>query len=70
VGQRDEAEAALLRVGCGAPEQDERPNRLTLPAPRESLVLIEEAAAELRRAGSASATWACAARRSTTSFSS
>jgi ABC transporter DrrB family efflux protein len=51
VGQRDEAEAALLRVGCGAPEKDERPNRLTLPAPRESLVLVEEAAAELRRAG-------------------
>jgi ABC-2 type transport system ATP-binding protein len=48
--QRDEAEAALLRVGCGPPEQDERPNRLTLPAPRESLVLVEEAAAELRRA--------------------
>src|SRR5256714_9904332 len=51
VQQRDEAEAALLRVGCGAPEQDERPNRLTLPAPREGLVLVEEAAAELRRAG-------------------
>src|SRR6266513_1358129 len=49
--QRDEAEVALLRVGCGAPEEDERPNRLTLPAPRESLVLVEEAAAELRRAG-------------------
>jgi ABC transporter DrrB family efflux protein len=51
VQQRDEAEAALLRVGCGPPEKDERPNRLTLPAPRESLVLVEEAAAELRRAG-------------------
>src|SRR6185312_10537475 len=51
VRQRDEAEAALLRVGCGAPETDGRPNRLTLPAPRESLVLLEEAAAELRRAG-------------------
>jgi daunorubicin resistance ABC transporter ATP-binding subunit len=53
VRQRDEAEAALARVGCGAPEeeQDGRPNRLTLPAPRESLVLVEEAAAELRRAG-------------------
>ncbi len=49
--QRDEAQAALVRVGCGAPEQDGRPNRLTLPAPRESLVLVEEAAAELRRAG-------------------
>src|SRR5438477_2874032 len=51
VGQRVEAEAALLRVGCGAPEEDERPNRLTLPAPRDGLVLVEEAAAELRRAG-------------------
>src|SRR4051794_13179553 len=51
VQQRDEAEAALLRVGCGVPENDERPNRLTLPAPREGLVLVEEAAAELRRAG-------------------
>src|SRR6187397_3193253 len=51
VGQRDDAEAALLRVGCGAPEEDERPNRLTLPAPRDGLVLVEEAAAELRRAG-------------------
>src|ERR1700752_3965496 len=51
VGQRDEAAAALLRVGCGTPEKDERPNRLTLPAPRDGLVLVEEAAAELRRAG-------------------
>jgi ABC transporter DrrB family efflux protein len=51
IRQRDEAEAALSRVGCGAPEEDGRPNRLTLPAPRESLVLVEEAAAELRRAG-------------------
>jgi ABC-2 type transport system ATP-binding protein len=49
--QRDEAEAALLRVGCGTPEKDERPNRLTLPAPRDGLVLVEEAAGELRRAG-------------------
>jgi ABC-2 type transport system ATP-binding protein len=51
VRQRDEAEAALLRVGCGTPEEDERPNRLILPAPRDSLVLVEEAAGELRRAG-------------------
>jgi ABC transporter DrrB family efflux protein len=48
--QRDEASAALLRIGCGQPEEDGRPDRLTLPAPRESLVLVEEAAAELRRA--------------------
>jgi ABC transporter DrrB family efflux protein len=51
VRQRDEARAALLRVGCGQPEEDGRPDRLTLPAPRESLVLVEEAAAELRSAG-------------------
>jgi ABC transporter DrrB family efflux protein len=51
VRQRDDARAALLRIGCGQPEQDGRPDRLTLPAPRESLVLVEEAAAELRRAG-------------------
>ena len=51
VQQRDEARAALLRIGCGQPEEDGRPDRLTLPAPRESLVLVEEAAAELRRAG-------------------
>src|SRR5690242_5321710 len=50
VGQRADAEAALTRVGCGQPEEDGRPDRLTLPAPRESLVLVEEAAAELRRA--------------------
>src|SRR5690349_8778580 len=48
--QREEAKAALLRTGCGQPEEDGRPDRLTLPAPRESLVLVEEAAAELRRA--------------------
>jgi ABC transporter DrrB family efflux protein len=51
VRQRHKAEAALLRIGCGTPEEDGRPNRLTLPAPREGLVLVEEAAAELRRAG-------------------
>jgi len=51
VSQRREAEKALTRVGCGAPEEDGRPNRLTLPAPRESLVLVEEAAAALRHAG-------------------
>ena len=51
VAQRQDAEAALVRVGCGTPEEDERPNRLILPAPRDSLVLVEEAAAELRRAG-------------------
>src|SRR4051794_27440888 len=51
VQRRDEGGAALLRVGCGTPGEDGRPNRLTLPAPRDGLVLVEEAAAELRRAG-------------------
>jgi ABC-2 type transport system ATP-binding protein len=51
IGQRGDAQTALLRVGCGPPEQDGRPNRLTLPAPREGLVLVEEAAAQLRLAG-------------------
>jgi ABC transporter DrrB family efflux protein len=37
-------------VGCGEPEPDERPDRLTLPAPRNGLELVEEAAAGLRRA--------------------
>jgi ABC transporter DrrB family efflux protein len=49
--QRDRAQAVLAGVGCGEPEPDERPDRLTLPAPREGLVLVEEAAAQLRRAG-------------------
>ena len=49
--QRDEAQRVLAGVGCGEPEPDERPDRLTLPAPRDGLELIEEAAAELRRAG-------------------
>jgi ABC transporter DrrB family efflux protein len=50
VRQREEAEAALVKVGCGTPQEDGRPNRLTLPAPRDSLVLVEEAAAALRHA--------------------
>jgi daunorubicin resistance ABC transporter ATP-binding subunit len=49
--QREEARTVLARVGCGEPEPDERPDRLRLPAPRDGLELIEEAAAELRRAG-------------------
>jgi ABC transporter DrrB family efflux protein len=48
VGQRDRAQAVLAGVGCGAPQPDERPDRLTLPAPRDGLQLVEEAAAELR----------------------
>jgi ABC transporter DrrB family efflux protein len=49
-GQRDQAQAVLAGVGCGKPEPDERPDRLTLPAPRDGLQLVEEAAAGLRRA--------------------
>jgi ABC transporter DrrB family efflux protein len=49
-GQRDRAQAVLAGVGCGDPQPDERPDRLTLPAPRDGLQLVEEAAAELRRA--------------------
>jgi ABC-2 type transport system ATP-binding protein len=49
-GQRDRAQAVLAGVGCGDPQPDERPDRLTLPAPRDGLALVEEAAAGLRRA--------------------
>jgi ABC-2 type transport system permease protein/oleandomycin transport system permease protein len=48
--ERDHAKAVLAGVGCGDPEPSERPDRLTLPAPRDGLELIEDAAAELRRA--------------------
>src|SRR5712671_4434319 len=48
--QRDRAQAVLAGVGCGEPQPDERPDRLTLPAPRDGLQLVEEAAAGLRRA--------------------
>ena len=49
-GQRDRAQAVLAGVGCGEPQPDERPDQLTLPAPRNGLELVEEAAAGLRRA--------------------
>jgi ABC-2 type transport system ATP-binding protein len=49
-GQRDRAQAVLAGVGCGDPQPGERPDRLTLPAPRDGLQLVEEAAAGLRRA--------------------
>jgi ABC-2 type transport system ATP-binding protein len=50
-GRRDDAQAALRGVGCGEPEPDERLDRLTLPAPRDGLQIMENAAAALRRAG-------------------
>jgi ABC transporter DrrB family efflux protein len=49
-GQRGRAQAVLAGVGCGEPQPDERPDRLTLPAPRNGLQLVEQAAAGLRRA--------------------
>src|ERR1700680_1872706 len=49
--ERDHARVVLAGVGCGDPEPGERPDRLTLPAPRDGLVLIEDAAAALRGAG-------------------
>src|SRR5229473_3022058 len=49
--QRDQAQSVLAGVGCGAPEPGEHPDRLTLPAPRNGLELIEEAASALRHAG-------------------
>jgi ABC transporter DrrB family efflux protein len=47
---RDEAQSVLRGVGCGEPEPEERADRLTLPAPRDGLELIEDAAAALRHA--------------------
>jgi len=49
--QRDRAQAVLAEVGCGDPEPGQRPDQLTLPAPRDGLELIEDAAGQLRRAG-------------------
>ena len=48
---RDEAQAVLRGVGCGEPEPEERADRLTMPAPRNGLELVEDAAAALRHAG-------------------
>src|SRR3989440_5630987 len=48
---RDQAQAVLRGVGCGEPEPEERADRLTMPAPRDGLELVEDAAAALRHAG-------------------
>jgi len=48
---RDRAQAVLRQVGCGDPEPDERVARLTMPAPRDGLELVEDAAGALRSAG-------------------
>jgi ABC-2 type transport system ATP-binding protein len=49
--QRDEAKSVLAGVGCGDPEPGERLDQLTLPAPRDGLELIEDAASALRETG-------------------
>jgi ABC transporter DrrB family efflux protein len=48
--ERDSARAALAEIGCGEPEPGERLAQLTLPAPRDGLEMIEDAAAALRAA--------------------
>src|SRR5437764_3470070 len=50
-GQREQASSVLASVGCGEPEAGDRPDQLTLPAPRHGLEMIEDAAASLRKAG-------------------
>jgi ABC transporter DrrB family efflux protein len=49
--QRDHAQSVLAGVGCGEPEPGERLDQLTLPAPRDGLELVEDAASALRQAG-------------------
>src|SRR4051794_4582022 len=49
--ERDRARVALAGIGCGEPEPGERLAQLTLPAPRDGLEMIEDAASALRRAG-------------------
>jgi ABC transporter DrrB family efflux protein len=49
--RRSQAIRVLAAVGCGEPEPDDRPDRLTLPAPRDGLELLEDAASALRSAG-------------------
>jgi ABC-2 type transport system ATP-binding protein len=49
--RRDEAQSVLAGVGCGDPEPGDRLDQLTLPAPRDGLELVEDAASALRRAG-------------------
>ena len=49
-GERDKARAALTGIGCGDPEPGDRLAQLTLPAPRDGLEMIEDAASALRKA--------------------
>ncbi len=48
--ERDTARAALTGIGCGEPEPGDRLAQLTLPAPRDGLEMIEDAASALRKA--------------------
>jgi ABC transporter DrrB family efflux protein len=48
--ERDKARVALAGIGCGEPEPGERLAQLTLPAPRDGLEMIEDAASALRKA--------------------
>jgi ABC transporter DrrB family efflux protein len=48
--ERDTARAALAGIGCGEPEPGDRLAQLTLPAPRDGLEMIEDAASALRKA--------------------
>ncbi len=48
--ERDKARAALTGIGCSEPEPGERLAQLTLPAPRDGLEMIEDAASALRKA--------------------
>ena len=50
-GQREQASSVLGSIGCGNPQPGERRDQLTLPAPRDGLELIEDAASALRKAG-------------------
>jgi ABC transporter DrrB family efflux protein len=47
--ERERARAALAGIGCGEPEPGERLAQLTLPAPRDGLEMIEDAASALRK---------------------
>src|SRR6478752_1594671 len=48
--QRDEARTVLAAIGCGDPQPGDRLDQLTLPAPRDGLELIGDAAGALRKA--------------------
>ncbi len=49
--ERERARVALAGIGCDEPEPGERLAQLTLPAPRDGLEMIEDAASALRKAG-------------------